>query len=196
MYVELPELTDYLRSTIVADEVEIELAATAAENAINAYCFRTFTVPTAASTRTFVATHPYTLDVPDIANSTDLAITNNGSTVAAASRQLEIAPGVPGPVGIDGRTYPYIRIRLLSGCWDVNSDGEATISITARWGWAAVPSEVKQAARLLANDYLRARDTGFGILQTGDGFSRRIASNSVVTDLLGPLRRAEAWSIA
>ena len=52
------------------------------------------------------------------------------------------------------------------------------------------------ATKLLARDYLLARDTSFGIVQTGDGFSRRIASNGVVTDLLGPLRRAEAWGIA
>ena len=194
-YVPLASGTDYLRSTVTADEVEIQAAFTAAEAGVNAYCQRTFTVPTAATTRTFVTHDAYTLDVPDIANTTDLVVSNNGSTVAAGSRQLEIAPGVPGPVGVDGRTWPYIRIRLLSGTWAVDSSGEALVSITARWGWAAIPSEVELATKLLARDYLLARDTGFGIVQVGD-FSRRVAANGVVTDLLSPLRRAESFGIA
>jgi len=50
---------------------------------------------------------------------------------------------------------------------------------------------VSLATKLLARDYLMARDTAFGIVQVGD-FSRRIAANGVVETLLGPLRRAEA----
>ena len=194
-YVDLTELSDYLRNTIVADEVEIQAALSAAENAINSYCQRTFTVPTAATTRTFIGCHSYVMVVPDIANTTNLAIVNDGSTLSASDYQLEVSPSTVGPVGIDGRTWPYTRIRRIAGYWDVDSDGEATISITARWGWPAVPAEVEMATKLLARDYLLARDTGFGIVQVGD-FSRRVAANGVVTDLLGPLRRAEAWGIA
>jgi hypothetical protein len=194
-YVDPTELTNYLRSTIVADEVEIEMALGAAESAINSMCHRTFTVPTAASTRTFVSTDTYGLVVPDIASTADLVIVNNGATLTAADYQLEISPGVPGPVGVDGRTWPYSRIIRLSGWWHVPTDGKATVSITARWGWPAVPDEVKLATKLLARDYLLARDTGFGIVQVGD-FSRRVAGNGVVSDLLAPLRRAESFGIA
>lgn len=194
-YVSDTELSDYLRNTIVADEVEIAAALAAAENSVNSYCQRTFVVPTAATARTFVGYRNYELDVPDIASTADLVIVNAGDTLVAADYQLEISPGVPGPVGVDGRTWPYTRIQRTSGYWDVNDDHEATISITARWGWPAIPDEVPMATKLLARDYLLARDTGFGIVQVGD-FSRRVAANGVVVDLLSPLRRAEAWGIA
>ena len=144
-YVELTELTDYLRNTIVADEVEIQASLLAAENGVNSYCQRTFTVPTTATTRTFAPANSHSVTVPDIANTTNLVIVDDGSTVAAADYQLEIAPGLTGPIGIDGRTYPYTRIRRLSGWWHV--DAEATLSITARWGWPAVPAEVVEDAR-------------------------------------------------
>ena len=193
-YVEVSEASDFLRNTIVADEVEIQAALSAAENAVNSYCQRIFTVPTEATTRTFVGYRNYELDVPDIANTTGLIIVNNGATLTAADYQLEISPGVTGPIGVDGRTWPYVRIQRISGYWDVNEDHKATISITARWGWPAIPSEVEMATKLLARDYLLARDIGFGIVQVGD-FSRRVAANGVVTDLLGPLRRGEAWGI-
>jgi hypothetical protein len=194
-YVETQDLTDYLRSTIVADDVEIESALLAAESTIHSYCQRIFTVPTAATVRTFVPSDWQVLVVPDIANTTGLIVSNDGSTVPAASYQLEIAPSVTGPIGVDGRTWPYSQIRLLTGSWPVESDGEAEVSITARWGWPAIPPEVTLATKLLARDFLLARDTAFGIVQVGD-FSRRIAANGVVETLLSPLRRVESYGIA
>jgi hypothetical protein len=190
------ELVDYLRSTVTADETEFDAARLAAEATIDAYCGRTFTVPTTATARTFVVTDPYVVIVPDIANITNLAIVDNGSSLTAAQYQLEIASGNVGPIGVTGRTWPYTRIRRMSGTWYIDTYGNDTLSITARWGWAAVPPEVALATKLLARDYLMARDTAFGIVQVGD-FSRRIAANGVVETLLSPLRRAEAaWGIA
>lgn len=193
-YVSLTEMTDFLRSTIVADEVETSAATAAAEAAINAYCQRVFTVPTDDSVRTFVANSWDLLRVHDIANTTDLAIVNNGSTLTASDYQLETSPGVTSQIGVDGRTWPWSYIRILSGHWERSTSSEALISITARWGWPAVPAEVEMATKLLARDYLLARDTSFGIVQVGD-FSRRIAANGVVADLLAPLRRVEAFGI-
>jgi hypothetical protein len=194
-YVEIDQLAEYLRSTIVADDPELEAASLAAESTINGYCQRVFTVPTAATTRTFVPDDWHVLTVPDIANTTGLVVTSDGSAVAASEYQLEISPGITGPIGVDGRTWPYTRIRLLSGSWPVDSDGEADVSITARWGWPAVPPEVTLATKLLARDFLIARDTSFGIVQVGD-FSRRIAANGVVETLLAPLRRVESFGFA
>ena len=192
-YVSDQELTDYLRSTIVADEVETAGARIAAESTINDHCQRTFDVPTGATTRTFVPTDCYVMTVPDIANATDLVIVDNGATLSASDYQLEVSPGVTSIVGIDGRTRPYTLIRRMNGRWNIDAKGNDTLSITARWGWTAVPPEVPQATKMLARDLLMARDTAFGIMQTGDGFSRVIAGNSVVELLLWPLRRPEAY---
>jgi hypothetical protein len=192
-YVEAQELTDYLRSTVTADEVDIAAANLAAESAVNDHCQRFFTVPTAATTRTFVPTDHYTMTVPDIANATDLVIVDNGVTLSASEYQLEVSPGITSIVGLDGRTRPYTLIRRMTGMWHIDSNGNDTLSITARWGWPAVPPEVPQATKLLARDLLMARDTAFGIMQTGDGFSRLITGNSVVELLLWPLRRPEAY---
>lgn len=194
-YVELDELAAYLRSTIAVDDVEITASRAAAESTINSHCQRVFTVPTEATTRTFVPVDGYVVTVPDIANTTGLVIVDNGSTLTAASYQLEVSPGVTGPIGVDGRTWPYTQIRRMSSTWWRDSDGEATLLITARWGWPAVPPEVTLATKLLARDFLIARDTSFGIVQVGD-FSRRIAANGVVETLLAPLRRVESFGFA
>jgi hypothetical protein len=191
-YVAPEEMSDYLRSTIVADEVDIAAAVLAAESTVNDHCQRTFTVPTVASTRTFVATDYYEMVVPDIANATDLVIVDNGTTLTAADYQLEVSPGVTSTVGMSGRTWPYTQIRRMNGSWNIDSKGNDTLSITARWGWAATPAEVELATKLLARDYLLARDTGAGIQLVGD-FPRVIDFNRVVETLLFPLRRPEAY---
>jgi hypothetical protein len=191
-YVAPEEMSDYLRSTIVADEVDIAAAVLAAESTVNDHCQRTFTVPTVASTRTFVATDYYVMAVPDIANATDLVIVDNGTTLTAADYQLEVSPGVTSTVGMSGRTWPYTQIRRMNGSWNIDSKGNDTLSITARWGWGATPAEVELATKLLARDYLLARDTGAGIQLVGD-FPRVIDFNRVVETLLFPLRRPEAY---
>jgi len=194
-YVDATEMSGYLRNTIIADEDEIAGSLAAAVTAINAYCYRTFAVPSSATARLFVADDCHVLTVPDIANNSGLIIVADGVTLAAADYQLEIFPGQPGQVTAEGRTVPYRYIRRVGGEWRIPRDGVANLTITASWGWPAVPDDVKLATKLLARDYLLARDTGFGITQVGD-FSRRVTENSVVAGLLGPLRRAEAFGLA
>ena len=194
-YVASSEMIDYIRSSITADVVEIEAAQLAADSVLNAHCHRVFTVPTVATTRTFVASDSYALAVPDIANTTGLVVVDNGTTITAAGYQLEIAHGVTGPIDVSGRTWPYSIIRRVSGSWSSNSDGDDVLSITARWGWPATPPEVLLASKLLTRDLMLARDTAFGIVQVGD-FSRRVAANGVVETLLAPLRRVESFGLA
>ena len=38
-----------------------------------------------------------------------------------------------------------------------------TVEITARWGWAAVPQGIAEAARILSVDLWKRKDTPFGI---------------------------------
>jgi hypothetical protein len=192
-YVAQSVMTDYLRSTVTADEADIEVATLAAESAINSHCQRTFSVPTTGTARTFVPTDCYVMTVPDIANATDLVIVDNGVTLSASDYQLEVSPGVTSVVGMDGRTRPYTLIRRMTGMWYIDSNGNDTLSITARWGWPSTPPEIPQATKLVARDFLLARDMAWGVRQTGDGFSRLITGNPVVEALLFDLRRPEAY---
>lgn len=194
LYVPVDEVRSTLRDTVTANVTEIEAALLAACSAIDSTCQRTFGVPTAATARTFVAPDGYCMFVPDIANTTGLIIVDDGTTLAASDYQLETSPGMTNTIDVSGRTVPYTIVRNLSG-WSADPDGEATVTITARWGWTATPDEVKLAAKLLAKDYFEARDTRFGVANVGD-FGRRIAENGLVNSLLAPLRRHEAFGLA
>lgn len=193
MYITVAEAESYYRSTITADTGEIEAAVLVASAAIDRHCARSFEVPTVASARSFVVNDGCLVKVDDIANTTDLVIADNATTLISADYQLETSPGRtarPDPAGL---TRPYAYIRRLSGSWGVTD--EATLAITARWGWPAVPDEVKLATKMLSKDLLSARDTRFGLAQVGD-FSRRISQNGMVSALLDPLRSADTIGIA
>ena len=192
-YVTPAEAESYFRSTVTADLVEIEAAVEVGSMDINLHCVRNFVVPTAATTRPFVVIDSRLAKVDDIANTTGLVIVDNGTTLAAADYQLETSPGRvarPDPAGL---TRPYAYIRRLSGSW--NCDDEATLVVTAHYGWPAVPDAVKLATKMLAKDLLSARDTRFGLAQVGD-FSRRIAANGMVEAMLEPLKSADSIGIA
>ena len=192
-YVTPTEAEAYCRSTITADIGEHEAAVEVASNAIDFYTQRSFIVPTAATTRAFVVLDGYLAKVDDIADTTGLVIIDNGVTIAAAGYQLETSPGRtarPDPAGV---MRPFAYVRHLSSSW--YHDDEATLVITARYGWPAVPDAVKLATKMLAKDLLSARDTRFGLAQVGD-FSRRIATNGMVAALLDPLKSADSIGIA
>jgi len=193
-YITDEEALSALNISVAANTPEVEAARLAAESAIDAYCQRTFNVPTSATTRTFVPVDRYLLEVPDIASTSGIIIVSDGVTVSSGDYQLEHAPGKTGFVDFTGRAVPATLVRLLTGWWTLD-DGEATVSITARWGWPAVPPEVKVAAKLLTKDFFQAGDLRFGFADVGE-FGRRVAANSMVVQLLAPLRRAESFGIA
>ena len=196
MYITPAEAEAYYRSTVTADIVEIEAAVEVASNAIDLHCVRSFVVPTAATTRLFVADDSHLVKVDDIANTTGLVIIDDVTTKLAADYQLETSPGRTARPDPTGLTRPYAFLRHINGgYWYVNNDGEATLSITARFGWPAIPDAVKLATKMLSKDLLNMRDTRFGLVQVGD-FSRRIAENGMVAAMLDPLKSADSIGIA
>jgi hypothetical protein len=197
-YVELAEALSYVRTGI--DQLHVQAALLASARGINAYCKRPFTVPTAATVREYVPNNehdPSLLCVYDIANTTDLVVLNNGTTVTAAGYQLEIAPGFPNQTNSSGLVEPWQYIRLLSGTWACPANGEATVSITARHGWPAVPDDVPLSQLMLIRDLCDGRETRFGVVAFADaGVARAIRENGQVTAMLSPLRSARVWGIA
>jgi hypothetical protein len=68
----------------------------------------------------------------------------------------------------------------------------AAVRVTARWGWSAVPTAVKQATILLASRGFKRYDSALGVAGFGDlGAIRVSRTDPDVTALLEPyvLRR-------
>lgn len=196
-YITQDEARSFARTELADDLPLLVRAMATAESAVNEWCQRTFTEPSSTSVRAFVPDpRSQVLRVDDIATSTNLAIVNDGATLAPATYQLEVSLGVVNQITRAGETRPYGYVRLLDGLWTIDGD-RATVSITAEWGWPATPEPVKLATLLLTRDFLVSRDVLFGIATLGaEGFTRRVGENSTVVALLEPYRTDETFGVA
>jgi hypothetical protein len=115
----------------------------AASRAIEDFCGRQFNKDTAqtpvATARKFLAVDPQRLPVDDFRTTTDLVISVNGTTWANTDVDPRPFNGL-----YDGMTvWPYFDLISHTKSWP--SSRYPKVTITAHWGWAAVPEPIKQA---------------------------------------------------
>lgn len=146
------------------DDLEINVAVEAATAMIEQYCGRQFSQDAVASARVYVATNSYLVQVDDISTTSGLILeTDPGAdgtfdqTWTAADYQLEPLNGI-----INGQTWPYHTIRAIRSLYFPQDYGQALIRVTARWGWASVPTAVKQAAIIQTITVFKSPDAPFG----------------------------------
>lgn len=170
-----------------ATVIALDAAINAAEAAVEDYCGRVFTTTSVASARVFVPRggHVFT---DDISSTSGLIVADTGTTYAGSTYQLEPLNGI----GRNGRPWPYEAIRLVNGAFFVFPIyvGQATVTITAKWGWPSVPEPVIDAVRILAGDLYRMKDNQFGVAGFGEMGVLRIRENATVANMLAIYRRA------
>jgi hypothetical protein len=180
------------RVEVGTDDATISAAIESAEEAINDLVGRQMTVAGAASARVFAAPHDrcQVLEIFDCTTVT--LVDDDGSTISASNYQLEPLNGLSST----GEAVPYNRIRLLGGAnwsWEYN---KATISITATWGWAELPTRYYEAVKILTADILDNRDVRNGVIGFTEYAGIRVRENPVVTSLLRRLVRGNSFGVA
>lgn len=174
-----------------ADSV-IQLAIDAAEEAANAYCGRVFSVASGTSSaRLYVPTNDRqnVLTIHDCVSIS--TIVDDGSALAASDWQAEPINGLLA----SGDTSPYTQVRLLAGAYWAFDANRATVSVTADWGWTALPDRYTNAVLILTADIVDQRALQNGVLGFTEYAGIRVRANPMVSSLLRKLRRAEAWGI-
>lgn len=190
----LEEFIAYGRDSMSgSNTIEAQLALDAAEEAVCDFCARQFTLATGTpSVRRFRVANPSTnmLAIDDCVSVT--TVSDNGATISASGYQLEPLNGR----NASGDVVPYDSIRRLDASWSWSFDGEALVSITADWGWAEIPSRVKQAVLITAKDVYQQRNTTAGVVGVSDFGPIRARLNPVALQLLKRLRRSESFGVA
>ena len=174
-YVTDDQLKDRLGITDDDDDTEILGAVTASTAAINRFCKRQFQKAVAPSARTYTTTGDGLLLVDDFHTTDGLIV--GGAAYSADAFELEPENGI-----VDGEPgWPYWRIYAsgLSG----------RVTVTASWGWAAVPGPVVEATYMTAIEIFKMRDAPFGIQGMADFGLIRIRDNARTSSLLNPFRR-------
>lgn len=150
-YVTAAGLKSYLRIDDTADDVFLALWATTVSRNVDDFCGRQFG-QTAAESRTYTPVWDrhlgkYVTVVDDLQDVTGLAIVDENGT-AVTDYTLD-------PVNALQKGKPYERI-LTAAC-------AGDLTVTALWGWSAVPSAVPTGAYLQAARLAARRDSPFGI---------------------------------
>lgn len=191
-YCTLSELKSALNINDSVSDTMLNASITAASRWIDGWCGRSFAAAgTAATDRDFIPTGMYdTLFIDDTVEITAVKTDEDvdrtfGTTLQAVDYQKE-----PVNALIDGIAVPYNRlVPNENGYWPMWR-GQATVRVTARWGWDAVPDAVNQAAIMQSSRLFARLDSPLGVAGFGDLGAMRVSryADPDVEALLQPYR--------
>lgn len=162
-YVTSAELAAYLRIDDSVDDDQLALAVTAASRAIDRAAGRGFGLDASVVTREYQASRRCgSFRVEDIASTTGLVVLFAASDAWDAPLSMLTLDTdfrlLPLNAADDGR--PFEAIEIASAQW---SSGPARMTVTATFGWTAVPVAIKQATLVQASRFFKRRDSPFGV---------------------------------
>jgi hypothetical protein len=190
-YCSVPEVRDQFRDEgSRLNTALLERAINAASRAVDKRCGRKFWRDASVTQRTYFVSDPYAVFVDDISTRTGLVVESGSdgttfpTTVASTSYLLEPRNADVAAGADTADAHAFWQVRLIGGTFVVDPM-RPTLRVTARFGWSAVPEEVKQATIIKAAALFKRKDAPFGIAGVGDfGAVRITRSDPDVLDLL------------
>jgi hypothetical protein len=197
-YCTLAELKPELRIPVLLDtedDTRLEVAIAAASRQIDAHCGRFFWREAGTHTREFYANDHRRCEVNDISTVTGLVVQvdddDDGvfeTTLTISTdfilRPLNAADHVP--------VLPYDEIVLvdaINGNFPMSQSGRPGVRVTARFGWQAVPDDVKKACLVQSAMLFKSADAVFGVTEFANaGAALRVGRtiNPIAAALLEP----------
>jgi len=184
------------------DDDILDDAINAASRQIDAFCGRQFYADGSTSARKFFTNDLYRLRVDDISTTTGLEVKYDDdddgtyeTTVSASEFQLLPINGVVG--GIQGN--PFYIVELISDGnheWPLDfSSNRPRAEITAKWGYATTPEQIRQATLMLASELFAMRNAPLGVAGIGDFGVVNIQQNREITRLIAPFRKGTVLGV-
>jgi hypothetical protein len=180
-YVDKDDLKAYIGLTGTAQDNNIDTAIDSACRLIDSICGRKFSQDESVVVKTFTPKSSIYLDTPDISTTTGLIVklddNDDGTfeTTLTLNTDYIVEPTNPRVIKITGGTTyyePYNKITILDTRSSERFDPSIknNIEITAKWGYSAVPEDIKTATLIQALRYFKRKDTPFntyGDINTG-----------------------------
>jgi hypothetical protein len=196
-YATLAEVKAAARITDNIDDSLLETAIESSSRDIDAYTERVFfNTGATAVTRIYIPENIYLLETDDIISVTSIKTDTTGEggfdqTWATTDYQLEPLNGLAG-----GIATPFTRVRAVGDyLWpiyeprDINA-GQASVEIVARFGFASIPSAIKQATILSSLRAYKRYESPTGVLGFSDiGVVRVGRLDPDVERLIQPYRK-------
>lgn len=170
------------------DDNDIARLITAASYWLSAECGRQFYQDASTSVRKFEPSEDDCLYIDDFSTTTGLVVVDNGQTLTLDS-DFYVAPlNGKGPTG---ESVAYYVLHKFNDMEWLDTGAGPSVSVTARWGWPAVPPAVKQGVIEVVSDLLKMRDNTFGVIGIDVGTAVRLRSNTHVAELIATYARGD-----
>lgn len=175
-YCTVAELKTHLRIADTDDDTPLAIAVTAASRAVDHACNRQFgqTDPAAARYYTYDGAchdvgvgYRQMLEIDDLMTTTSLVVKVDRDDDGTFEETLVEGTDFrlfPWNAAANGR--PWSHIILLSG--EAFPYQPRAVEVTAKWGWTAVPSIVKQATLIQAARFFQRRNSPYGVAGSPD----------------------------
>jgi hypothetical protein len=195
-YCTLADVKAAARITDNLDDALIELSIEAASREIDAYTERIFYQ--VSGSRVFVPRGTTVCEIDDLVTATKVETADDGvifdTTFTATDYQLAPLNGIA-----SGLPQSFTQVWAIGDnvfpIWNnvTGLGSPATVKVTGTWGWAAIPTAIKQACVILAMRQFKRYDSPLGIAGFGDlGVIRVGAVDPDVQSLLMPFRKVRA----
>lgn len=193
-YATLAELKARMSIADTNDDTMLTISLGTASRGIEKFCRRQFNSAGAATARVYYPLHSGLVLVDDFHTTSGLVVKTDTDddgvydlTWSSIDYQVEPLNGVQ-----DGLTgWPYWKIRAVEYIRFDQLGKRAPVEVTANWGWAAVPSPVKESCLQLAEEVFKMKDSPYGVAGMGD-FVVRIRDNPKIAGMLTAYRREGA----
>lgn len=178
-----------------SEDTRLTSALAAASRGVELWCHRQFNdAGTPVTPRVFVGTSGRLVRVDDFSTTTDLAVKTDQDRdgtfeiawTIGTDFQVEPLDGIVD--GLPGWPFWLVRGRSRSARFFPICGDDALVQVTARWGWVAVPEQVKQATLIGAEDLNKLKDAPFGVAGFGAFGAVRVRDNPRVREQLAGYR--------
>jgi hypothetical protein len=195
LYVTRAELKTRLGLTSTTDDPRIDDAVAAASRDVEQFCNRQFNKVASATTRKFLAESKTEVFTDDFYKLDDLAVSvvsysgGSSTTTVLDSGEVRAEPLERNRYGFSQEAPYWSLLNLSTTDWPLRDAGH--IEVTAHWGWASVPTTVKEATYILAVEYFKLKDAPFGVVNWGEFGPVRVQENKVVLRMLKQYARGK-----
>lgn len=204
-YVTTADLKAFLRidPADTTDDLQLAIAITAASRAIDDFAYRQFGQVAAPEARSYTPWYDnskgvgyagstagagkWVITIDDLQDAT-------GLTVSVTAGALTLFAKQPINAAQRGRVWTRLVIDQANLVQIKGLENEATV--TAKFGWTAVPVSVKQATLLQASRFFKRRDAPFGVAGSPDAGSEIRLLARVDPDVAVVLRPYRRYRLA
>lgn len=165
-YVDLAEAKAYLRIGDTVDDAQISVAISAASRAIDRTTNRQFGLVETPEPRFYTAeldtdTRRWTIAIDDLMTEAGLLVAADLDDDGSYSYPVDNFDPKPANAAVNGR--PWTSIVVHPASTNTPNGRPDAVRVTARFGWTAVPSAIKEACLLQTARMFSRRTAPFGV---------------------------------